>query len=35
MLQPAGLAELVDGKFDMLSARGVGRHPGSRCDRID
>jgi hypothetical protein len=30
-----GLAELVEGKIDLLIARGVGRHPGYRCDRLD
>ncbi|MBR0739509.1 LysR family transcriptional regulator [Bradyrhizobium liaoningense] len=35
VLQPAGLHELVEGKADLLIARGLGRHPGYRCDRID
>lgn len=35
ILQPAGLAELVEGKIDLLIARGVGRHPGYRCDRLN
>ena len=34
VLQPAGLHELVEGKVDLLIARGLGRHPGYRCDRI-
>jgi LysR family transcriptional regulator, glycine cleavage system transcriptional activator len=28
VLQPAGLHELVEGKVDLLIARGLGRHPG-------
>jgi len=32
-LQPAGLHELVEGKVDLLIARGLGRHPGYRGDR--
>lgn len=35
VLQPAGLHELVEGKVDLLIARGLGHHPGYRCDRID
>lgn len=34
VLQPAGLHELVEGKVDVLIARGLGRHPGYRCDRV-
>jgi LysR family glycine cleavage system transcriptional activator len=34
VLQPAGLHELVEGKVDLLIARGLGHHPGYRCDRI-
>jgi LysR family transcriptional regulator, glycine cleavage system transcriptional activator len=34
VLQPAGLHELVDGKVDLLIARGPGHHPGYRCDRV-
>ena len=34
VLQPAGLHELVEGKIDVLIARGVGHHPGYRCDRV-
>jgi len=34
VLQPAGLHELVEGKVDVLIARGVGHHPGYRCDRL-
>lgn len=34
VLHPAGLHELVEGKVDLLLARGVGHHPGYRCDRI-
>src|SRR3954463_11782859 len=35
VLHPAGLHELVEGKVDLLIARGVGHHPGYRCDRIN
>jgi LysR family transcriptional regulator, glycine cleavage system transcriptional activator len=35
VLHPAGLHELVEGKVDVLIARGLGHHPGYRCDRID
>ncbi|WFU75139.1 LysR family transcriptional regulator [Bradyrhizobium sp. CB2312] len=35
VLQPAGLHELVEGKVDLLIARGVGHHPGYRCDRVN
>lgn len=35
VLQPAGLHELVEGKVDMLIARGVSHHPGYRCERIN
>jgi len=34
VLQPAALHELVEGKVDLLIARGLGHHPGYRCDRI-
>ncbi|KRR22996.1 LysR family transcriptional regulator [Bradyrhizobium lablabi] len=34
VLQPAGLAELTEGKIDVLIARGLGHHPGYRCDRV-
>ena len=34
VLQPAGLHELVAGKIDLLIARGLGHHPGYRCDRV-
>lgn len=34
VLQPAGLHELVEGKIDVLVARGVSHHPGYRCDRV-
>ena len=34
VLQPAGLHELTEGKVDLLIARGLGHHPGYRCDRI-
>ena len=34
VLQPAGLHELVEGKVDLLIARGLGHHPGYRCNRI-
>ena len=34
VLQPAGLHELVEGKVDLLIDRGVGYHPGYRCDRL-
>jgi hypothetical protein len=32
---PAGLTELMDGKVDALIARGLGHHPGYRCDRLE
>lgn len=35
VLQPAGLHELVEGKVDVLIARGLGHHPGYRCDQLD
>src|SRR3954466_15613300 len=35
VLHPAGLHELIEGKVDLLLARGLGHHPGYRCDRID
>ncbi|MCK1384648.1 LysR family transcriptional regulator [Bradyrhizobium sp. 21] len=35
VLQPAGLHELVEGKVDLLIARGLGHHPGYRCERVD
>ncbi|MCK1489873.1 LysR family transcriptional regulator [Bradyrhizobium sp. 180] len=35
VLQPAGLHELVEGKVDLLIARGLGHHPGYRCERMD
>ena len=34
VLQPAGLHELTEGKVDVLIARGLGHHPGYRCDRV-
>jgi len=34
VLQPAGLHELVEGKVDLLIARGLGHHPGYRSDRV-
>jgi hypothetical protein len=34
VLHPAGLHELVEGKVDLLIARGLGHHPGCRCDRL-
>ena len=34
VLQPAGLHELIEGKVDVLIARGLGNHPGYRCDRV-
>ena len=34
VLQPAGLHELVEGKVDLLIGRGLGHHPGYRCDRV-
>ena len=34
VLQPAGLHELVEGKIDVLIARGVSHHPGYRCDCV-
>jgi len=35
VLQPAGLHELVEGKVDLLISRGLGHHPGYRCDRLN
>jgi len=35
VLQPAGLHELVEGKVDVLIARGISHHPGYRCDRLN
>jgi LysR family transcriptional regulator, glycine cleavage system transcriptional activator len=35
VLQPAGLYELIEGKVDLLIDRGLGHHPGYRCDRVD
>ena len=35
VLQPAGLHELAEGKVDLLIARGLGHHPGHRCDRLN
>lgn len=35
VLQPAGLHELVEGKVDLLIKRGLGHHPGYRCDRVN
>jgi DNA-binding transcriptional LysR family regulator len=34
VLQPAGLYELVEGKIDVLIARGLGHHPGYRCETL-
>jgi LysR family glycine cleavage system transcriptional activator len=34
VLQPAGLHELIEGKVDLLIGRGLGHHPGYRCDRL-
>ena len=34
VLQPAGLHELTEGKVDALITRGLGHHPGYRCDRL-
>ena len=34
VLQPAGLHELVEGKVDLLINRGLGHHPGYRCDPV-
>ncbi len=34
VLQPAGLHELIEGKVDLLIGRGLGHHPGYRCDRV-
>ncbi len=34
VLQPAGLHELIEGKVDLLIHRGLGHHPGYRCDRV-
>jgi DNA-binding transcriptional LysR family regulator len=35
VLQPAGLHELTEGKVDLLIARGLGHHPGYRCNRVN
>jgi LysR family glycine cleavage system transcriptional activator len=35
VLQPAGLHELIEGKVDLLIGRGLGHHPGYRCDRLN
>ena len=35
LIQPAGLHELDDGKLDLLVERGLGHHPGHRCERLD
>jgi LysR family transcriptional regulator, glycine cleavage system transcriptional activator len=35
VLQPAGLHELIEGKVDLLISRGLGHHPGYRCDRLN
>ena len=35
VLQPAGLHELTEGKVDALIVRGLGHHPGYRCDRVN
>jgi LysR family transcriptional regulator, glycine cleavage system transcriptional activator len=35
VLQPAGLHELIEGKVDLLIVRGLGHHPGYRCDRLN
>jgi LysR family transcriptional regulator, glycine cleavage system transcriptional activator len=35
VLQPAGLHELVEGKVDLLIERGLGHHPGYRCDWVN
>ena len=34
VVQPAGLHELSEGKVDVLIDRGLGHHPGHRCDRL-
>ena len=34
VLQPAGLHELIEGKVDLLIGRGLGHHPGYRCDPV-
>lgn len=35
VLHPAGLHELIEGKVDLLIARGITHHPGYRCERLD
>jgi LysR family glycine cleavage system transcriptional activator len=35
VLKPAGLHELIEGKVDLLISRGLGHHPGYRCDRVN
>ena len=34
IVEPAGLEELTDGKVDLLIDRGLGHHPGYRCDPL-
>jgi LysR family glycine cleavage system transcriptional activator len=35
IIEPAGLPELIEGKVDVLIQRGLGHHPGYRCERLD
>jgi DNA-binding transcriptional LysR family regulator len=35
IMRPAGLHELVDGKLDALIERGLGHHPGYRCEPLE
>ena len=35
IMEPAGLAELIEGKVDVLIDRSPGHHPGYRCERLE
>jgi LysR family transcriptional regulator, glycine cleavage system transcriptional activator len=35
IMEPAGLAELVEGKVNVLIDRGPGHHSGYRCERLE
>ena len=34
VMEPSGLHELAEGKVDVLIDRGLGHHPGYRCERL-
>ena len=34
-MEPAGLPELMQGKVNVLIARGNGHHPGYRCVQLE